>query len=391
MYGAALPPGANRDHRSRPNPVGRIIVNCEIDGHAISQAKNRLKTRPEDVLYKGTALGGPLTGEQFKCYNYEPVGVLRRPALMGDPQRFPNSKNMSRSSGAQNVRVPVVFNANGLLGNSPAEIDRQWALMGLSNDSQRYSNMKHLNAQCGGVCPATSTVAYIMAGDLLYAHTPSPEQADHLKAISADVANTKGRDGRVPFVISPLRPNEVSVLDKRAVLTALQRIYNYDKGNSTYTPKQPNKKARDGENVLFIDREFDRMIETLVENLTADFRLIETLRGLRTGAVPATPLTDEPEARTLAIFFLLASGPSHNFKLNGKDNGFLPDDWDVRLGELRKVNAIKELLFKGDPVHQFIRANLHFVSEVLGKMVGKATLNASPGQDYDLIIGRNNR
>jgi hypothetical protein len=175
------------------------------------------------------------------------------------------------------------------------------------------------------------------------------------------------------------------------------RQYQRDEKKGGLFTKIEKAARKDLSMMLFIDHQFDVMIADLVEALASVFLVGQDLRylaGIDANIENANRFEPE-EALTLAILLLLASGPAHLLKANGKkEEDFLGKEFAARVGELRanyKARNLTDTLFKGDPSQMIIRGHLAFVTSILGKTLGTATLNGNTGENFDAIIGRNGR
>jgi hypothetical protein len=331
-----LPSYGNSDGRLQTVRRGIVKINGVEDEHVKSMNRSRIAKNFKTVLYNGGTLGGALAGEQYKCYESEPVGVFRSRAGIADPQRFPSGKPGNRSVRGQEIRVPVVYNCNGLKADQAWEIDQQVQILGFSDQTGRHSGKNHLNIIVGGlITVVNSGPQTIEAGDLVMARAPTAAELKSIKCRAGDIAN---KNGRVPFILVPFDPSNYDMMNR------VRFKQSVDEWTSARFDKAAFLKAR--ATAPYSDLLYDMAVWDVVTNVTA---LAPFARG------------GDNVAQFTAVGNAIVGK-----KLDGTDL-----DKDV-------VNAGFSLLM----------ANARLMADLSSRCVGRAVLSAEPGKDFDIFIGR---
>lgn len=379
-----LPRGADFDGRLQT--VRRHVVKCnavqDVDSYAL--ARQRCRTRAEDVLYDGTQLTGMYSEDQYKIFELEPAGVLTQRAIVGDHQRFP-AGNGQRGARGQETRVPIYSVANGLRGKTPAEIDEQITILGLTDQTGREVNKTYCNLIVGGmVTVCNSGPETIMTGDLVMARCPTVEEAKNIRARAGDIANTKGPKGRIPFILVPFRPERYDFYNYNARVMALNALYTVDDEGLVQKKADAANKADPLRSLDFLTQRFCYEYNELVDattQLATSIAFYNKFLILRAGKSDATLMSAERSQKiihTCAVASILAS--SRNGRpINKSDPGI----------ERLLVNAPADFLDHGNrhnPFQQMTVATTRFGVKAASKVLGRAMISAGSGKDFDIFI-----
>lgn len=319
-----LPSYANRDARLQIAPRAGAFINAVQDQAHMEMCKRNVQKKPSDVLHNGTTLTGALSGEQYKVYESEPVAVYKQSATTLNIQRFGGARPGFRGGIVQETRVPVVFNANGIVASTAWEVDKKLSILGFSDIAGRDNRTHDLNVQIGGtrtVC--VSGPESILLGDYVMARTPT---RDETKLIQFRAGNMANRNGRVPLILVPLRPETVNVYNRPEFVKAMEKL-DFD-GNTNQYSIRPNAIAND--------------------------------------SYPVVLFTES--VRDMANAFMAAFGFVRRENLNDA---------------LRDADSD----FMKRHVFAFAVANMRLVLDLCSRCVGRAQLAGESGHDIDLFIG----
>lgn len=377
---AQLPRGGNFDRRLTVAPRGITKINAMQDERELILNQQRIRTRPNDVLFTGGALRGEYSNEASKVYDYEPAVVVKAHATRGSSRGLTSVGN--RNANNNDYRVPIVSVVNGAVGKTAFDIQQRYTVLGVTEQTGRYSGSEGLNVILAGMITITnSSDETIHAGDYVGAFVPTVEEAERIHAISGNAANTLGKGGRIPFIYKTIDPGTINYHHHNVILEVAKSIYNPIL-NSPYSfirpAAGPNKKAG-----------IDALEHSL--HVTIDLLVMAVARIIAFGDPAAASFnvanTDgEPsdQSITSAINLLITSGFEESFRgfTKGTPNA-------TPVSNANQLNMKKGVL-KSDPIGAMLHALDAFRFNVADVMVGRAVHTLLPRHDGDIVLGKLN-
>lgn len=320
-----LPAYANTDGRLQTVRRGIVKLNAVEDEVVKSMNRSRIAKGTAGIFYKGDTLGGALSGEQYKCYECEPVGIFRARAGIADPQRFPTGKAGNRGARGQEIRVPVVYNCNGFKADHPWQIDQQVQMLGFADQTGRFSGKNHLNAIVGGLLTVVNSgPGPIEAGDIVMARAPTKAEAARIGARAGDIAN---KNGRVPFILVSMSAAKYDLMNPVRFDEVLRNFYTANGSDQAYFKDFKN---------AYCDMLYEQAVIQMVKSIAA----------------------------------FMANTPT-------------PSDADCLAAVVRLQQAnMKNVRF------EFLMATVRLMTDLSSRCVGRATLSAESGHEFDLLVGR---
>jgi hypothetical protein len=379
---AQLPRGADFDRRLTVAPRGIVKVNSMIDERELILNQQRCTTRPDDVLYRGTALRGEWSNEATKVYDYEPAAIVKTHAARGASRGL--TQTGGRNIGNQDYRVPIVSVVNGAPGKTASDIQARYSILGVTEQTGRYSGSEGLNTLLAGMITITNSGDQtIHAGDYVGAFVPNETEADRIHGDSGNMANRLGKNGRIPFIYKSINPGAIDYHQREVIEKVVGRIYTDDGAAANPRYKRDSTKVQNASKEDFIDHRLNLLVDDLVMSLASMLAMIYTAPGVFDNTTGMRGIPHET-AINEAIQMLLVSGNPAYYQ------GAVPGTPVSGKSDDDILGYNKLLVAKKDPIGQMLHALDSFRFAVADVLIGRAAHTMPPGKSGDIIIGKLN-